>query len=206
MKKTFITLSVLVLLSILGVTLLFWLLSAPMAWYVDAERASNDATIAEQAEFRLVEEFHKVRPDDEVWKLRIQDAAVNAWLTHRLTDWLTHEEDLEIPEGMALPLLQSTPSGIWFGVKGVHDEVSQPVALFCAAEVNGETLLLTPEKLRLGKIPLPLSMLASMIDEPLDVSLELDAQVALMDDRIVQIQALDLESGSIILTCKTVLP
>ena len=101
------------LLSVIGVTIFFWLVSSPMSWYNHAQSTVSDETVAEQAEFRLVEEFHKVRPVDEVWKLRIQDKAVNAWLTHRFEDWLTHEDSMSLPEGMSSPLIHTTSDGIW---------------------------------------------------------------------------------------------
>ena len=206
MKKTFITLSILVLLSILGVTIFFWLLASPMSWYNNSRANINSEGVAEQAEFRLVEEFHKVREVDEVWKLRIQDKAVNAWLTHRFEDWLTHEDSMSLPEGMSSPLLRTTTDGIWLGIVGTYAEGDQPVAVQCQAAIEGGKLLLTPQRLRLGKLPLPLSFLESMVDEQTNVSLELNPQIELMDERIVTIQALKLEDGAIILTCKTALP
>ena len=205
MKKTFITLSILVLLSIIGVTILFWLLSSPMSWYGHAQSTVSDETIAEQAEFRLVEEFHKIRSEDEQWKLRIQDKAVNAWLTHRFEDWLTHEDSMSLPEGMSRPLVHTTADGIWLGVVGSEAEGEQPVAVECIALIEGGKLVLTPVRLRIGKLPLPLSFLESLIDEQ-NVSLELSPQIELMDERIVTIQELHLEDGAIILACKTALP
>jgi len=206
MKKTFITLSILLLLSIIGVTIFFWLLASPMSWYSNSIANINSEGVAEQAEFRLVEEFHKVREVDEVWKLRIQDKAVNAWLTHRFEDWLTHEDSVSLPEGMSSPLLHTTTDGIWLGIVATLAEGEQPAAVQCHAVIEGGKLLLTPQRLRLGKLPLPLSFLESMVVEQTSVSLELNSQIELMDERIVTIQAINLEDGAIILTCKTALP
>ncbi len=205
MKKTFITLSILVLLSIIGVTIFFWLLSSPMSWYSHVQSTVPDESVAEQAEFRLVEELHKIRTEGEIWKLRIQDNAVNAWLTHRFEDWLTHEDSMSLPEGMSSPLIHTTSDGIWLGVVAAYTDGEQPVAVECFALIEGGNLVLTPRRLRIGKLPLPLSFLESMIDEQ-NVSLELSPQIELMDERIVTIQALNLEDGAIILTCKTALP
>ena len=206
MKKTFITLSILVLLSIVAVTIFFWLLASPMSWYSHVQSTVPDESVAEQAEFRLVEEFHKIRPEGEIWKLRIQDKAVNAWLTHRFEDWLTHEDSMALPEGMSSPLVHTTTDGIWLGVVGRYAEGEQPVAVECQAFIGSGKLVLTPMRFRLGKLPLPLTYLESMIDEQTTVYLELNPQIELMDERIVTIQELHLEESAIILTCKTALP
>ncbi len=206
MKKTFITLSILVLLSIIGVTIFFWLLSSPMSWYSNTHANIKSEEVAEQAEFRLIEEFHKIRPKEGLWKLRIQDAAVNAWLTHRFEDWLTHGDSMALPEGLSSPLVRTTPAGVWVGVMGKYPEGEQPVAIECKAVIEGGKVVLTPMHLRLGKLPLPLSFLESIIDDQETVSLELNPQIELTDERVVTIQALNLEDGAIILTCKTALP
>ena len=89
---------------------------------------------------------------------------------------------------------------------GRYAEGEQPVAVECQAIIESGKLSLTPMRLRIGKLPLPLSFLESMIDGQTAVSLELNPQIELMDERIVTIQELHLEDEAIILTCKTTLP
>ncbi|MBT5583873.1 MAG: hypothetical protein HOJ54_07710, partial [Phycisphaerae bacterium] len=75
----------LILLAAIG----WWLAGLTPQWYQSA--ATTDAAaseLGETAEYRLVEEFQKIRPEEDVWRLRIPEEAINAWLTARLKQWL----------------------------------------------------------------------------------------------------------------------
>jgi hypothetical protein len=63
-----------------------------------------------------------------------------------------------------------------------------------------------PIALRLGKVPIPISLFKSAISGLHEKTNGVKAIAPLMDDREVAIQAITLEDGALVLTCQTLLP
>jgi hypothetical protein len=193
--------------------------------------------MADRAEFRLVEEFQKIRQPEETWRLRIGDDAMNAWLatrlaawlTHeheltlpeevstpqvhvtvnawlatRLAAWLTHEHELTLPEEVSTPQVHVTEDGVWLGAMVDTGEASRrPLAVRIRLTVQDEDLLVEPDAIRVGRMPVPLFSFRGMLERASGELPSVDSVVELMDDRTVQILAIDLEPGAMILTCRT---
>ena len=136
--------------------------------------------------------------------MRIGDDAMNAWLAARLAAWLTHEHELALPEEVSTPQVHVTEDGVWLGAMIDMGEASpRPLAVRVRLAVRGEGLLVEPDAMRVGRMPVPLFSFRGMLDRASDELPVADAIVELMDDRTVQILAIDLEPGAMILTCRT---
>jgi hypothetical protein len=196
----------LVILSIVGVA--SWLSWQPQSWYVPTSTPSQDvADLAERAEYRLNEEFHKIRPPIEVWKIRITDEIMNAWLATRLDGWLTHDQEVELPPEVHNLQTHTTVDGIWLAAMIEIDESDpRPLAILLNAWIKNGELFTQTEAIRLGKIPIPVSIFESVLSELEKNTVGMAAIAPLMDDREVVIRSIDFEEGAIVLTCQTRLP
>ncbi|MDP7189803.1 MAG: hypothetical protein QGI74_08055, partial [Phycisphaerales bacterium] len=90
----------------------WWLAGLTPRWY-QPTTATDAATseLGETAEYRLVEEFQRIRPPEEIWRLRIREDAINAWLTARLKQWLAGR-GVDWPADTTSPQIHITPTGI----------------------------------------------------------------------------------------------
>ena len=186
----------------------YWLSYQPQSWYVESAPPSpKTEQIAERAEYRLNEEFHKIRPTTEIWKVRITDEIMNAWLACRLEDWLTHDQELEIPPEVQNLQTHVSPEGIWVAAMvEIQEEEPRPLAMQLSTVAVDGNIAVTPVAVRLGKIPVPLSMLTGALGEDSNQPYLVSGRTPLMDDREVEILGIHLEEGSLILECKTHLP
>ena len=74
MKKTIIIMAICIALLTCGGGIVAWLSRQPQTWYVQQSTITPELeTLTERAEYRFTEEFHKIRPEDETWKLRINE-------------------------------------------------------------------------------------------------------------------------------------
>ena len=186
-------------------------------WY--APPASDDepaAALAQNAEFRLVEELQKIRESGEPWKLRIPDQAVNAWLALRLEAWLAHDDRPSWPEFMTAPQVHSTPAGVYIAV-GINQNV---VGLRIQPTIEDGRILLQVQGGLLGRLPLPsppsnllmaLQESAAEGDEAAGIAVAylldgegVPARLELVDGRRVEFEEVVLEDGAMILTARTV--
>ena len=208
MKKTFIFLAISIVLLAIGLWFVSWLSWQPQSWYAPPDFSKPEvAKLADRAEYRLNEEFHKVRPVEDIWKLRITDEAINAWLAGRLEGWLTHDQDIELPSELHNPQVHTTQSGLWFAAMIELENASpRPLALQLRVWIDGGELFVEPIAIRLGKIPIPVLIFERVISELHEKISGVEAIAPLMDDRVVEIHAIEFEEGAIVLTCQTQLP
>lgn len=215
-----------VLLLGMGGTFLFCLILTflPPGWYdLPASNDPDAVHLAEQAEFRLVEELQKIRPAGESWRLRIPDEAVNAWLALRLEDWLAHDDRPPWPEFITVPQIHATPSGIVLVVGLVkHDRVTSMLGMKVLPTITEGEIVLSVNGGLLGRLPVPtppstllepLRMAAAEGDDASRFVVEflLDGQgfpatLELVDDRIVEIEGVLLGDGDITITARTLPP
>ncbi len=194
------------IVSIVGVA--SWLSWQPQSWYVPTNAQSQELSdLAERAEYRLNEEFHKIRPQIEVWKIRITDEIMNAWLATRLDGWLTHDQEMELPPEVHNPQTHTTIEGIWLAAMIEIDESDpRPIAILLKVWIQNGKFFTKPEAIRLGKIPIPVSVLENVLPELEQNTFGMEAIAPLMDDREVEILSIEFEDGAIVLTCQTLLP
>ncbi len=214
MKKLLSILLLGTILVVLIISALAWLSYKPPSWYTPPNYSNPEvAKLADRAEYRLNEEFHKIRDPEHKWSIRVTDQAMNAWLSGRLEGWLTHDQDMELPPNFKDPQVYTTPEGIWLGAMvsaeptgGDKEALFRPVAIQLLVWVDSGGLYVEPKALRLGVIPIPLSVLEAIMEEIDNKTQVIDAIAPLMDDREVHIREITLETGAIVLTCQTVLP
>ena len=208
MKRVFIFLVSGIAILALVVGVVAWLSLQPQSWYNPPDFNEPEiASLADLAERRMNEEFHKVRPADEVWHLRITEDAVNAWLSGRLEGWLTHDQQIEMPKEVHDPQIHVTKEGVWLAANiEIEGNTPRPLAIEFWVWIEEGTMFAEPISVRLGRVPVPLSIFESVMTELKEEMRGIDAITPLMDDREVHIIEIELEESAFVLTCQTHLP
>ncbi len=208
MKRVFIFLVSGIAILALVVGVVAWLSLQPQSWYNPPDFNEPEiASLADLAERRMNEEFHKVRPADEVWHLRITEDAVNAWLSGRLEGWLTHDQQIEMPKEVHDPQIHVTKEGVWLAANiEIEGNTPRPLAIELWVWIEDGTMFAEPISVRLGRVPVPLSIFESVMTELKEEMRGIDAITPLMDDREVHILDIELEESAFVLTCQTHLP
>lgn len=189
--------------------LVVWLSLQPQSWYAPPNfDEPKIAELADLAERRMNEEFHKVRSIDEVWHLRITEEAVNAWLSGRLEGWLTHDQYIEMPQEVQAPQIHITKEGIWLAANILTDIETkpQPLAIKLQIRIESGILFADPISVRLGRVPIPIAFFQSVITELQEDLRGVRAIAPLIDDREVHILEIELEENAFVLTCQTRFP
>ena len=208
MKKLLIILASGTLFLVGMLAILAWLSMQPQGWYVPPNYSLDKIkTLADRAEYRLNEEFHKIRPETDTWRLRISDEAMNAWLSGRLEGWLTHDQEMELPPEINNPQVHVAQDGIWFAAMvEIEGADVRPIAIQLWITVEKGSVEVEPVAIRIGKVPIPVVLFKSIAEEMQLKATGIEPFVPLMDDREVEIISIEYEEGSLILTCKTLLP
>lgn len=217
-------LAVLCVLVLVGIAALWGLTRMTPHWYEPPNPTDEEVLeLADRVEFRLLEEFQRIRPDPEPWKLRVRENQLNAWLATKLQDWIAHKESLIWPEDLDMPQIRFEPDGISLAVAVESLGPSKIIVTRMMPRFEGGELLVTVNRFSLGRLNIPgkpAERIAGLIDEYAS-SAEIDDPVAflflrmlrgdehidpvlnLADSRRVRLTNLELENGSVILTAKT---
>jgi hypothetical protein len=194
----------------------WWLAGLTPRWYQPAGPEDGAALqLGEAAEYRLVEEFQKIRPADTPWRLRIPEDAINAWLTARLPQWLAGQGVAWPPE-LGPPQIRMTPAGIELAL--ASDDLGGRVGrLHVAPTIHGNQLTLPPPALRLGRLPLrlPFAWIRPDVEEAVGQTEALrflatllqggriEATVPLADNRHVRLRAITWEPHACVIEADT---
>ena len=203
-----------------------WVLvrSAP-SWYSPADAGDAEAAaLAERAEYRLVEEYHRIRGEGEQWTVRVREEQINAWLAARLPEWIANREGLSWPEGVGVPQVHIEEAGINVAVEAEYTGRKQVVVMRVVPEVREGELWARMDRVGLGRVSVagsPAEALAGLIEEAgsegamgEEVMEELlkmvsgergvEWSVELADDRRVELVDVVLSEGAIDVTNRTV--
>lgn len=197
----------------------------PPEWY--APPAPDDAAVvvlAEQVEYGIVENFHKVRPDAAPWTVRIREHQVNAWLAVRLPEWLEGEESVAWPEALGTPQVQMSPDGIYLAVPIAGEGTPRVVVTRIDARIEEGTLRIDVERVGVGRLSVPGGaattllavvdrfaadgMLADAFTEQIiafaaDPTLGEHARFDLTDGRRIELLDIEIKEGALELTSRT---
>lgn len=215
-----------ILILILGVaTAIVWQLTreSPKWWSPVDLNDPNVSIEAEQFEYKLIEQTHKIRPKSEPWAIRIYDEHINAWLADRLSAWLTHDQDLSWPENMSLPQVRLSKDKITVAVQITDESRSRVVSLELEPQMIDDALLLRIEGISLGRLSLPGKPVGQVVSwlndaapegyfddlrvrQMLDLLLEgsaIEPIFSLSDGRKIRLVSIACEEGAIVLQCLT---
>lgn len=213
----------LLLVLVLAVAVVLLTRTAP-TWYEPPDPADAQVVeLADKVEFRLLEEFQKIRSEPEPWKLRVRQEHINAWLATKLRDWIDSQPDMHWPENLALPQVRFEPTGISFAIS--VDSLGPSTVLVTRIEprFEGEELLVTVDRFSMGRLNVPgepVKRIGNLIDEyAADLASDepaaqlllrmlrgderIDPVLDLADSRRVRLTNLELDHGSIVLTART---
>jgi len=196
----------------------WWLAGLAPTWYAPPDASDPAARgLGETAEYRLVEEFQKIRPEDEVWRLRIPEDAINAWLATRLPAWLEGQGEVW-PDAIGVPQVRIRPSGITVAVPTSHLGGRHAILALAPAILGGDFAGTITGRIGRLPIPLPTSLLAGALAEVvedtdalpfLDAAWSSDpvpAAIPLVDGRIISLQSIQLDQHRLVLTATTLPP
>jgi len=193
----------------------------PPEWY--APPNPTDARVvqlAERVEYGIVEEFHRIRPRDEAWRMRVDEDEVNAWFAARLPEWIAHHEQVQWPESLGAPQVRVGVDGmeIALQVKGDHVLVTRVIPEI----IDGEMRLVL-DRVGVGQLTMPGATASRMLEiiedalpadaigddlAPLLIGLlsggeVVDSRIDLSDGRTVELMDLLLTNGAIEFTNRT---
>ncbi|NNF44824.1 MAG: hypothetical protein HKO59_02285 [Phycisphaerales bacterium] len=217
---------VLFVLFVAGAGFAWWRSQQAPDWFAPPDPAAADvAALAEQVEYGIVEEFHRIRSDD-AWTLRVRDDQVNAWLATRMPEWVAHEQTIQWPEEFGTPQLRFTPAGIDLAVDVHVGDGTQVLVTRLTPRFERGRLLLDIDKVGLGRLNLPGAVATKTLDlieqiapggviDPaathgllgvLGGNGTVDASIALPDGRRVQLIDMLARDGAVDLTSRTLPP
>lgn len=207
MKRLFLSLVIAIAVIAITTGILAWVSLQPPAWYAPPDFTDPEvAKLADRAEYRLNEEFHKIRPEEEVWRVRMNDDVMNAWLSGRLEGWLTHDQEMTLPAEIHEPQVHLTRGGIWtYAQVEISQGSPRPLGIKWWVWVDEDNVLIEPIGVRIGNLPLPMALFETQIQKLREEVTNVRAEIPLLDDRIVEVQHISLENGALVLTCRTTL-
>jgi hypothetical protein len=206
-KRLFLSLVIAIAVIAITTGILAWVSLQPPAWYAPPDFTDPEvAKLADRAEYRLNEEFHKIRPEEEVWRVRMNDDVMNAWLSGRLEGWLTHDQEMTLPAEIHEPQVHLTRGGIWtYAQVEISQGSPRPLGIKWWVWVDEDNVLIEPIGVRIGNLPLPMALFETQIQKLREEVTNVRAEIPLLDDRIVEVQHIALENGALVLTCRTTL-
>ena len=218
---------ILFLVLLLGAAALIWVWAesrrAP-AWYRPPDPTDVAVVeMAEQVEYGVVESFHKIRPAEKPWRVRLSDGQINAWLAARLPEWLAHEGSGAWPAGMGLPQINITENGIDVAIQAPVGDGTQLLVSRLAPRIVDGRVRVEVDRVGVGRVAVPGSPAVSIIElidriapaagmegdlarqlaDVLTGSGEMDARVSLADGRRVELLEMACRDGAIELTSRT---
>jgi len=200
-------LSVICVISVLSILVgvLAWMSWQTPAWYAPPDFSDPMISkLAERAEYRFNEELHKIRPETEIWAIRISDEAMNAWLAGRLEGWLTHDHEIDLPPEIHNPQVHSSDAGLWtYAEVEITSGNPRPLGVQWWVWVDEGNLFIEPIAIRLGKVPLPIALFQNIVEELREKVADVEAMIPLLDDRSVSVTHVEFEKGAVVLTCTT---
>ena len=193
----------------------WWLAGLTPGWYQPVQ-PDNAAALAlgETAEYRLVEEFQRIRPTDDVWRLRIPEAAINAWLATRLRQWLAGRGGVW-PQELGSPQVRITPAGITVGVSA--DAIGGRVGLLTLSPSIADGQLQLRPVGGVGRLPIgiPTSLVLPHLADEIDADNSIafihtllqgkstPSTIPLVDHRTVRLHSVTLEPANCVIEAST---
>ena len=193
----------------------WWLAGLTPGWYQPVQ-PDNAAALAlgETAEYRLVEEFQRIRPTDDVWRLRIPEAAINAWLATRLRQWLAGRGGVW-PQELGSPQVRITPAGITVGVSA--DAIGGRVGLLTLSPSIADGQLQLRPVGGVGRLPIgiPTSLVLPHLADEIDADNSIafihtllqgkstPSTIPLVDHRAVRLHSVTLEPANCVIEAST---
>jgi len=147
----------LVVVAALAVAIVWRMTQLAPVWY-DPPLATDDRSraLAEEVEYRLLEQVQKIRtPEEPSWTRRIQQQQINAWLASRLRPWIEHEQAGQWPDALGIPQIRVQEHGISVAIPVTEAGVTRVIVAGLVPELTERGLTLRLNHVSLGRIGLP---------------------------------------------------
>ncbi|MDH3583645.1 MAG: hypothetical protein OER86_05465 [Phycisphaerae bacterium] len=212
----------LLLIALVAGGTLLWTLwrSKPTYWQILDPASPAVQSEAAEIERQLPTLLTRVRPDEPTWTLEVSQTQINAWLSARLPQWLSNQGvNSQVTGSVRNPMVAIFPDRIEIAAEVNPLGREQVVrALFRPDYGNPQAAAIRFHRLMGGRLPLPSSWLADQVLARLDHRHE---EARSLVERIVvkgepwllvqpvdrhrQVRVVDLrlETGRLVLTCRT---
>lgn len=212
----------------LGIFLWFiWAASAKPAWW-NPPQASDPVVreLADTVEMRVIEETHKVREPLDIWRVRVTEEQVNAWLSSKLHAWVEHEYGKSWPPELGRVQVHFGEGAAHAGIEIFGDESDSAhiASAQCRLELTEDgALRVLTERVSLGRVALPstnVEAISTFITERFPNTVDIDAldqAIAILtgnepidpvfelgDGRRVRLVEVELHDGEALLGCRTI--
>lgn len=195
------------------------------AWYAPPDPADGAVQeFAEKAEYRIVEELHTIREEDEPWDLIVPEAHLNAWFAARLPEWIEHERDVQWPEALGTPQLHMTDGAVDLALPVRVGSANRVITARVRPRVEAGRIALDVQDVGLGRMTIPGEPAAAVADlleryasgTALDdeqarwlLALvrgeeRLEGRIELSDGRVVEVLGVAVQEGVMRLRSRTV--
>jgi len=126
------------------------------AWYAPPDpRSVAVVEMAEQVEYGVVEHFHKIREDEEPWRMEVSDGQINAWLAARLPEWLAHEGSGAWPADVGLPQINIGENGIDIALEAPVGDTRQLLVSRLAPQIIDGRMRVEVNRVGVGRVAVP---------------------------------------------------
>ncbi len=154
------------------------------AWYAPPNPTdARIVTLADDTEYRLLEQTQKIRDAEETWTFHITQAQINAWLAARLPRWIEHDANMQWPQQIGTPQVLIERDGLRVAVPVTMgaipgSQASPPtqtrtvVATIAPAVAADGRLSLKLSSIALGKVWIPGAPLTRLVDAVREASPE----------------------------------
>ncbi len=191
--------------------------NAAPGWYKPPAATDVEVVrLAENVEYGLIEEFHKIRESDEPWRLRVRERQINAWLAARLPEWIKQQRGTW-PTEFGTPQIRVGRSGLDVAVEVNVDDRKHVLVTRLVPEVHDGQLRFTVDEVGLGRLSIggaPAEKLIGWIGEVADGSgagflgmltgeEQVGSRIDLSDGRRVELMEMTLTGGAIVLKNRT---
>lgn len=212
----------LVVLAIAGGVLWQLTWSVPEWWAPPSPDDDEVEAYADRVEYRMVEEAQRIRDTREIWKLRVREEQINAWLATRLPKWVAHQHDIDWPEQLGRIQLNLGADQSSLAIEYFERDRPRVLVVHGRMFYDGGALCIAVEQIDLGRLPLPGRTVARALNRLEEIAPELlrsedvnqiveiiedgacmDPGLTLADGRRVQLLDVQSEDGSVVLTCRT---
>ncbi len=210
-------LTIIVAGSLLGVIAFLRASALPEWWHPPDPGDPAVVARAEDFEARLVEQSHKVRPDQD-WSVSIPQDAINAWLAVRLGPWIKSRGDEWRPPDWAKTVqIQLEEGRIALAARGTDNDRVLGVIVEPSLDMHG-ALWTRARAATVGTLELPAGLVADSI--PLagsdveraravlggEAPASRTPELRLADGRVVRLVGLRIIRGALVLKLRTAWP
>ena len=156
-----------IVLALFGAIALWILMRTAPAWYAPPDPLdANVAAIADEFEYRIVEEMQKIRVGEaQFWVLRLNESQMNAWLAARLPRWIANRTSPQCPNELGTPQVRIEATEMSVAMPLSSGRAARVLVVHFTPRVENGLLRVEVNSIGMGRIGLPGEPLANLVEK-----------------------------------------